>query len=881
MRGPSAFFSSRSADGDRLPIGGALLLLFAVLIGGGHIEGPIRNGIIQSGAAVLLLILAWRQRRDSMLPSSALLPVILWLAILGVFLIFLIPLPPALLPGGREASDAVRALAGVPQRWRPLSLDPAATTRMAASLLVPIAMTLATLSAGPRGRSWLIRTLLVMAIASAFLGMVQLALGYPGWATPFGKSDPGVADGLFVNRNHQAMLMLAAIIATALLIRLEGSGSRSALRISIARRRVHLAWLLLPLFTVMTAASGSRAGIGLLLIVLPASIALGIGGKGRVQASAFPRWIVVLIVAALVAVLAFAVIPVESIATIRSRMVFNGDTRLDLLPDVLNLVGQHWPWGSGPGTFVPAYKGLEDLDKLGPAYFNHAHNEYLEWLSETGLIGLIVLIGAVGALLARLWIVLGSSRSDNRKALALGGAGIMLLLGVHSTIDYPMRTDAHAALFGLALGLLFTPALDPSDKTNAIASARSGRRWLMAGAVGILALAFAGRIMQLRLAEVAAGDADGALASIVGGGDGFAGAYAAEASLAAGNAADARRRALAAIDDTPLSVVAVRTLALAEGKLGHQAAARDAWRAAAGLGWRDVPTQYWAMRQSLADGENAIAGMRADAMLRMNQGVGPFADLTRSALRDPALRHALVARMALNPGWRQNFFYNGLPVSDGDLPGMVAALKELRATAAPPNRVEARATILGLLQRGRVTEAVEIDRWFASLRKRDPGSLIDDANFERAYADYQGPTTPFDWSLLGVSGNSAALDESTPRSMVVSTSGTRGLSGLRRFVALAPGRYRLDYRMRGAAEAPSSLGVWIGCGSTNTVIAQSSTDALASDAFEERSILFDVPPTCPAVQIHVGGVGTEEAEASFNGFKLSPAGALPSPSDRR
>ena len=51
--------------------------------------------------------------------------------------------------------------------------------------------------------------------------------------------------------------------------------------------------------------------------------------------------------------------------------------------------------------------------------------------------------------------------------------------------------------------------------------------------------------------------------------------------------------------------------------------------------------------------------------------------------------------------------------------------------------------------RGRVAEAVEIDRWFVSLRKRDPGSLIDDANFERTYTDYQGPTTPFDWSLPG------------------------------------------------------------------------------------------------------------------------------------
>ena len=861
----SDFASAGRDDGDRLSFAAMFLLVIAVLLGGGHIEGPIRNGLVEAIGGGVLLSLAWRQWRFTVLPSSARAPLIMWIAVLALFLLYLVPLPAALRPGGRDMTEAVLRLGEVPVRWRPLSLDPAATIRMAASLLVPIAMTFATLSAGPNGRILLIRTLLILVAASAALGMVQLALGYPTWTTPFGKSDPGVADGLFVNRNHQSMFMLIGLIATGLLIRLEAR-SRSALRIAVGSRRLHLAWFIMPMLTLMTVASASRAGIALLVVVLPGSIMLGVGrGRGH-QGTQFPRAIVTLIVGLLVGALAFAMLPAESIATLRARMVFSGGARMDLLPDVMTVVGQYWPWGSGPGTFVPVFKGIEDLDKLGPNYLNHAHNEYLEWATETGLLGSLLLVVA-GVLLGRLWIVLGSARSDNRKALALGGAGMLLLLAAHSAIDYPLRTDAHAALFGLALGLLFTPAID-APATRSLSATPARGRLAVAGLI-ILGVGFTARILQLRLAELAAGEADGALAVAIHSRDGFANGYAAEALLEKGDLPGAKRLALAAIDQTPLSIVAIRTLALAEARLGNAPAARNAWRAAAGLGWRDIPTQYWAMRQALADGENTIAGMRADALLRMSQGVGPFADLSRAALTDAAFRHALVERMAMKPQWRQSFFFPGKPVPDAVLPGLLATLRELQRTPAPPTRVEARDAILALIIRGRVDEAVALDRPFASLRHLDRNSLLDDGDFQRSLADYQGASTPFDWTLGVVSRNSASLDESQPRSMVVATEGSDGLSSLRRWIALSPGRYRLDYRMRGEAEAPSAIGVWVSCGTSAKPLARSGGEALASDSFESRSLSFDVTLSCPIVNISLGGIGQTEAEASFTGFRLT------------
>ena len=771
------------------------LLALAVILGGGHVEGPLRNGIIESAAFALLLLLLHRQLRTANLPDSARVPLAAGFGLLLLTLCQLIPLPPSLGPGGRESTDTVRALAGTPLRWHPLTLDIAATARFAASLTVPVALALATITAGPRGRIALLRAIVLLALASAALGMVQLALGYPAWASPFGKPEPGVADGLFVNRNHQGMFLLVGIVATGLLIYLEGPGSGSLWRISVGRR-IHSAWLLIPLLTLMTIAAGSRAGVGLLVVALPVAIGLGLRAAPGARGTAVPRAAALIALGLLLLALALAFVPLEPMASFRNRLVFHGDARLEVLPDLLVLLRQYWPAGSGLGSFVPVFKSIEDLDKLGPAYLNHAHDEYLEWLIETGLAGALVLAAVIAALLARLVAVLGSARSAARKAMAVGGGAMMLLVALHSAVDYPLRTDAHAALFGVALGLLFTPAVDPAPRDLA------PRRDLLAAALALLGIMAAGQILRLRLVESAAGDAIGALALAVPSHDGFAEAYAAEALLNAGQPAAARARALAAIDASPLSIVAVRTLAMAEEKLGNQAAARNAWRAAAGLGWRDLATQYWAMRQALADRQPEIAAMRADALLRLNNGTGPFATLARQALIDPALRSALVARMMLRPRWRGQLFYTGQPLTAAEAAGLAPTLRALQQTPAPPSRNELRGVMEFDLAHGAFADAWALYQPLARALKPDPGSLIDDGDFNRTTAQYQSEATPFDWQMLTVGSNSVALDESAPRAMVITSDGAGAGSPLRRWVALGPGRYRLSYAMKGTPDSP-------------------------------------------------------------------------------
>lgn len=855
--------------------GWALLLVgfmvIAVVLGGGHVQAPIRNALIECVALALLAALALRQWRSDILPAEAGSVMLLGAALLLLLLLQMIPLPWPTLPG-RAATDAVTALVPGANRWHPLSLDPSSTARFALSLAVPLAAFLLTLAGGARGRIVAIRTIALLAAASALLGMIQLALGFPAWMSPFGLPDPGVADGLFVNRNHQSMFLLCGLIASGLWLRLDDE--RSPFRVRAGRWRVHAAWLLFPPLALMVIAAASKAGIGLLAIVLPLAVAIALAGA-RDRSASVPSWAMPLAALAIVAAIVAFLIPSATVEMVRQRLIFHGDARVEFFPDLVVMMRQMWPMGTGAGTFVPVYKLIEDLDKLGPAYLNHAHNEYIEWLIEMGLAGLVLLIAAAALIVGRAVMVLRSSRSAGRKWSAIGGFAMLAVLALHNAVDYPLRTDALAAVAGVALALLFAPSLEAAPVTRGAEAAKRGRwtSWPNLALV-VLTLAMSGQALRLRLAEVAAGDANPGLAAAIATRDGFARAYLAEAMLAEHQPAAAREIALASIGESPLAVIAVRTLAAAEAQLGHQPQARAAWRAAAGLGWRDQPTQYWAMRQALADREYATAGMRADALLRLDGGNGPFAVLVRERLADPALRAALLPRMALRPDWRQALLSPGRVWTAREMDGMLPFLLALQHSASPPTRAEVHDMILTLLNQGRYGEAIALDAPFARLRKPDPGSLLDDGGFSRTDSDYAQGTSPFEWFTGVMGGSAAALDRAGPSVMVVSASGTNPAMSLKRYVALKPGRYTLSYRIRGPVGAPASVGFQLYCASKP--IAQSLTDDLGSADFVARSFPFEVPSDCPVMGIGVGSLpNAQQVEAEFDDVRLWPASSAP------
>jgi O-antigen ligase len=194
----------------------------------------------------------------------------------------------------------------------------------------------------------------------------------------------------------------------------------------------------------------SRAGVGLGVAAIVASAVL------LWFSSAVPRIVPVLLIAVLLIggglVSAFALEPLMQ----RFDGTVAPEARLSILPQTLAALKAYWPVGSGLGSFVPVFQSFEHPDVFTAQFINHAHDDYLELLVETGL------FGAAVALAGLAWVAVAAVRAagwpaGRDKDLPRVAAVVVLLLLAHSVVDYPLRTAALATVFGLACAFLTPP----------------------------------------------------------------------------------------------------------------------------------------------------------------------------------------------------------------------------------------------------------------------------------------------------------------------------------------------------------------------------------------------------------------------------------------
>jgi O-antigen ligase len=429
-------------DGQERRLLAALALLCAVAIacGGASAGAPLRLALVELCALPALDLALLAAGRDRRLDWGA--------ALLGLIaatpLLQLIPLPPALwrrLAGAAARTEALAA-AEVTTGWAPLSLDPVATLGCALSLVAPAAVFLATSQLTTRGRRRLGVLWLAAAAAGLALGLFQLIQPAGGWAYPYAPTNPGSLVGLFANRNHQAAWLLALIPMSAAL----AAPALRASRLAEGSPAALMAALFPGFAVVALEAIRSRAGI---LLAAPAVLgALAVLAAGRVPS----RKLAICAGAALAAVLAVTVFAAGPLAD-RFAAQARPEARADTWPTIVTAARAALPFGDGLGSFDRVFRAAEPLDLVGPAFLNHAHNDYLEAWLETGLVGLALLalfLVWFGPRAAHAWRSGGSSLA-RASSLAVG------LLLAASAVDYPLRTETLACLFGFACGCLTTP----------------------------------------------------------------------------------------------------------------------------------------------------------------------------------------------------------------------------------------------------------------------------------------------------------------------------------------------------------------------------------------------------------------------------------------
>ncbi|MDP3014030.1 MAG: O-antigen ligase family protein [Candidatus Subteraquimicrobiales bacterium] len=280
-------------------------------------------------------------------------------------------------------------------------------------------------------------------------------------------SNMGYIWGPYINHNHFAGYMEMAIpLAIGFLLYKRsrmGSLSHIPLRTKIARLLdssdiVAMALLSLAVVTMSAALFLSLSRGGMIGFTASMFFLIGIMRTSRTlkkKAGLF----------ALLGLAVFFVVVLASWDRIEDRFEEIGKEQKIMRPEVwadtVNMVKDFPILGTGLGTFGGIYPHYQTGNSR--FVFEHAENDYIEILTDTGIIGFIIIIGMASLFFYSVIKAWRFRHNTFVKCIAVGGISSCVAIAVHSFTDFNMRIPANALLLTVIAGITYAAVYNVSE----------------------------------------------------------------------------------------------------------------------------------------------------------------------------------------------------------------------------------------------------------------------------------------------------------------------------------------------------------------------------------------------------------------------------------
>jgi O-antigen ligase len=305
----------------------------------------------------------------------------------------------------------------------------------------------------------LVTVLVGMGIFQALYGLFELSSKSPRLLFYRKVHNLDSVTGTFVNRNHLSgylemiiPLAIGLIIARMDLFSLNRmSWRKKILRFSEKGLSVNLLLGLgIVLMSIAIVYSKSRSGVFILVLVFVLLFGMGtlFFEKSGLQTKGTRGFLQVLFVVILI--LSFG-LGIDATLKRFALDNFLHERRPLYWAYALQMFSGHPLMGTGLGTFGALAPRLEG--RSGPISIGHAHNDYLEYLSELGVLGSVLLFGGILSMIVISWRAWRSRRHPEVKGLALGGLVALSAILVHSLTDFNLHIPANMVLFSVILPL--------------------------------------------------------------------------------------------------------------------------------------------------------------------------------------------------------------------------------------------------------------------------------------------------------------------------------------------------------------------------------------------------------------------------------------------
>lgn len=352
-------------------------------------------------------------------------------------------------------------------RWNQFSLDPHATLQHLFKTLAYICLFILTLA--------LVNTekRIKMVLMTFFLsGLFQASYGALMTLTKLEyiflmkkEHYVGMATGTFVNRNHFSNYLVMCVAAGTALLLIDFSTQRAK---SWKQRIIGI------LRFIMSKKMLLRIGIAMIVVGIVLS-------RSRMGNTSF---FISLILAgllwmiltkrisrkAIILLISFIVIDLwvvgnwfgfEKVQARIQNTTSSAETRDEVIRDTFIYIQEHSIIGTGGGSYYSVYPLYKSPDVNG--FYNHTHNDYLQIISEYGLIGvciIAILVLSTGFTAIRTML--------KRRNPVMQSVGFMCLMSIfallmHSLVDFNLQMMANAASIVIILALCWVSRHLPTN----------------------------------------------------------------------------------------------------------------------------------------------------------------------------------------------------------------------------------------------------------------------------------------------------------------------------------------------------------------------------------------------------------------------------------
>lgn len=412
-------------------------LAFATIVYGGVDTGAL--SVLAMICAVIVGLwcaLSWRRR------SIRLSTNLLQLPVAGLIVIALIQLLPL---GGGAVSEIMNI-----QPVSSLSLDPYATRFFIIRLLVCLVFFAASLTFidGYRRIRALAIFIVIFGSLMAFFGILQF-LAKPDAIYGLRPSPQAIPFGPFMNQHHFAALMeMTSGLTLGILFTMKMTKDKKLL--------LAIAVILMGISIVLT---GSRGGmlsfLGVIVFVIMTGIQRKVDARDVEAHAASDKWRKR--VAGIAAVSALVLVILGTVFFLGGGdSVFRGVGLQNASDDVTS--GRSRFWNVAAQVFLDNPVIGAGLDSFGVAFTRYdpsngslrveqAHNDYLQILSDAGILGFACVAIFIFFLFRQGLSLISNETDPFRRAAAIGALAGCFGILIHSFFDFPLRTPANAFFF--------------------------------------------------------------------------------------------------------------------------------------------------------------------------------------------------------------------------------------------------------------------------------------------------------------------------------------------------------------------------------------------------------------------------------------------------